>query len=124
MKRLLFVVGVAMFLMAAGFGVFLRPLLYTLTPLQRYYLGAYLASSWHEKDPSATSEVRWIWKVKPAAGSKKSQPRLQYSLVTEDDLFPIPGGSCSGRVTSCLSGWIARRSRTGGQELNEACRRR
>lgn len=90
MKKLLFVVGVSMFLLAAGFGVFLQPLLYTFTPLQRYYLGAYLASSWHETDPSATSEVQWIWKFKPAAGSKKSKPNLQYSLVTEDDLFPIP----------------------------------
>ncbi len=90
MKKLLFVVGVGMFLLAAGFSVFLPPLLYTFTPLQRYYLGAYLASSWHETDPSATSEVRWIWKVKPAAGPRKSQPHLQYSLATEDDLFPIP----------------------------------
>ncbi len=90
MRKLLFVVGVGMFLLSAGFSVFLPPLLYTFTPLQRYYLGAYLASSWHEKDPSATSEVRWIWKVKPAAGPKKSQAHLQYSLATEDDLFPIP----------------------------------
>ena len=90
MKKLLFVIVAGMFLLSAGFGVFLRPLLYTLTPLQRYYLGAYLASSWHEKDPSAMSEVQWIWKVKPAAGLKKSQPHLQYSLATEDDLFPIP----------------------------------
>ena len=90
MKKLLFVVGVGMFLLAAGFGVFLRPLLYTLTPLQRYYLGAYLSSSWHETDPSATSEVRWIWKFKPAAESEKSKQNLQYTLATEDDLFPIP----------------------------------
>ncbi len=90
MKKLLFVVGVSMFLLAAGFGVFLQPLLYTFTPLQRYYLGAYLASSWHETDPSATSEVQWIWKFKPAAGSKKSKPNLQYALATEADLLSIP----------------------------------
>jgi hypothetical protein len=90
MKKLLFVLVAGMFLLAAGFGVFLRPLLYTLTPLQRYYLGAYLASSWHETDPAATSELQWIWKFKPAAGSKKSKPNLQYTLATEDDLLPIP----------------------------------
>jgi hypothetical protein len=90
MKKLLFVLVAGVFLLSAGFGVFLRPLLYTLTPLQRYYVGAYLASSWHEKDPSATSEIQWIWKFKPAAGSKKSKPNLQYSLATEADLLPIP----------------------------------
>jgi hypothetical protein len=90
MKKLLFVLVAGAFLLAAGFGVFLRPLLYTLTPIQRYYLGAYLASSWHETDPAATSEIQWIWKFKPAAGSKKSKPNLQYTLATEDDLLPIP----------------------------------
>jgi hypothetical protein len=90
MKKLLFVLVAIMFLLAAGFGVFLRPLLYTLTPLQRYYLGAYLASSWHETDPEATSEIQWIWKFKPAAGSKKIKPNLQYALATENDLLPIP----------------------------------
>jgi hypothetical protein len=90
MKKLLFVLVAGMFLLAAGFGVFLRPLLYTLTPLQRYYLGAYLASSWHETDPAATSEIQWIWKYKPAAGSTKSKPNLQYALATEADLLPIP----------------------------------
>ncbi len=90
MKTLLFVLVAGVFLLSAGFGVFLRPLLYTLTPLQRYYLDAYLASSWHETDPSATSEIQWIWKFKPAAGSKKSKPNLQYALATEADLLPIP----------------------------------
>ncbi len=90
MKKLLFVVVAGMFLLSAGFGVFLRPLLYTLTPLQRYYVGAYLATSLHATDPTATSEIQWIWKVKPAAGSKKSKPNLQYSLATEADLLPIP----------------------------------
>jgi len=35
MKKPLFVLVAGLFLLAAGFGVFLRPLLYTLTPLQR-----------------------------------------------------------------------------------------
>jgi hypothetical protein len=90
MRKLLFVLVAGGFLLAAGFGVFLRPLLYTLTPLQRYYLGAYLASSWHETAPAATSEIQWIWKFKPAAGSKKNKPNLQYALAAEDDLLPIP----------------------------------
>ena len=90
MKKLLFVLMAGLFLLAAGFGVFLRPLLYSLTPLQRYYVGAYLASSWHATDPSATSEIQWIWKFKPSAGSRKSKPNLQYNLATEADLLPIP----------------------------------
>ncbi|MGA2249020.1 hypothetical protein [Terracidiphilus sp.] len=90
MKKLLFVFVAGVFLLGAGFGVFLRPLLYTLTPLQRYYVGAYLASSWHEKDPAATSEIQWVWKFKPEAGSKRNKPILQYALATEADLLPIP----------------------------------
>lgn len=90
MKKILFVLVAVVFLLSAGFGVFLRPLLYTVTPLQRYYLDAYLASSWHENDPTATTEIQWIWKFKPAAGSKKNKPNLQYTLATENDLLPIP----------------------------------
>ena len=92
MKKLFVVLVAGMLLLSAGFGVFLRPLLYTLTPLQRYYFVAYMASSWHETDPAATSEVQWIWKFKPVAGLKlkKSEPNLQYALATEDDLLPIP----------------------------------
>ncbi len=90
MRKLLFVLVAGEFLLAAGFGVFLHPLLYTLTPLQRYYFGAYLASSWHETAPAATSEIQWIWKFKLATGSKKNKPNLQYALATEDDLLPIP----------------------------------
>ena len=78
MKKLLFVVGVSMFLLAAGFGVFLQPLLYTFTPLQRYYLGAYLASSWHETDPSATSEVQWIWtQARSRIEEEQTEPAIQ-----------------------------------------------
>jgi hypothetical protein len=96
MKKLLFATIGFFFLLAAGFGVFLRPLLYTLTPLQRHYLGAYLASSWHESDPEATTRIQWIWKFKPAIESdqkklgKKSVQKFQYELAHEDDVLPIP----------------------------------
>jgi hypothetical protein len=96
MKKLLVATLGFFFLLAAGFGVFLRPLLYTLTPLQRHYMGAYLASSWHESDPSATTRIQWIWKFKPATESdqkklgKKSVQKFQYELAHEDDVLPIP----------------------------------
>jgi hypothetical protein len=96
MKKLLFATIGFFFLLAAGFGVFLRPLLYTLTPLQRHYLGAYLASSWHASDPGATTRVQWVWKFKPATDpgqkqmAKKSGPKFQYELAHEDDVLPIP----------------------------------
>lgn len=113
MKKLLLVLMAGLFLLAAGFGVFLRPLLYTLTPLQRYYVGAYLASSWHETDPSAMSEVQWIWKFKPAAGSKKSKPNLQYSLATEADLLPIPARELLWKG-DILPFWMNRRAEIDG----------
>ena len=95
MKKLLFATIGFFFLLAAGFGVFLQPLLYTLTPLQRHYLGAYLASSWHASDPGETSRIQWIWKFKPATESdqkklgKKSVQKFQYELAHEDDVLPI-----------------------------------
>ena len=55
-------VGVVLF--NAGFAVHLRPLSYTLPPLQRYYLDAYLASSWNAKDPAAQTDFEWI--MRPA----------------------------------------------------------
>jgi hypothetical protein len=115
MKKLFFVLVAGMLLLSAGFGVFLRPLLYTLTPLQRYYLGAYMASSWHETDPAATSEVQWIWKFKPADGLKlkKSEPNLQYALATEDDLLPIPARELLWKG-DILPFWMNRRAEVDG----------
>ena len=84
MKRpLLFLVPllVGMILFNAGFAVYLRPLLYTLTPLQRYYLDAYLASSWKAKDPATQTEIEWIWKVKP---------KSKMEFAREEDLVPRP----------------------------------
>lgn len=113
MKKLLFVLMTGAFLLAAGFGVFLGPMLYTLTPLQRYYLGTYLASSWHETDPSATSEVQWVWKFKPAAGSKKGKLNLQYALATEADLLPIPARDLLWKG-DILPFWMNRKAQVDG----------
>lgn len=74
-----------MVLFNAGFGVYLRPLLYTLTPLQRYYLDAYLASSWKAKDPTATTEIEWVWKIKP-----KGKKKTDMEFAREEDLVPWP----------------------------------
>ena len=71
----------AMFFFSAGLGPLLEPLLYTMTPLQRYYLGAYLASTLHGNDPAATTDVAWIWKTR-----KKGKPEF----AMEQDLFPKP----------------------------------
>ena len=71
----------AMLFFSAGLGPLFEPLLYTMTPLQRYYLGAYLASTLHGNDPSATTDVAWIWKTR-----KKGKPEF----AMEQDLFPKP----------------------------------
>ena len=72
---------IAIVLFNAGFAVYLRPLLYTLTPLQRYYLDAYLASSWKVRDRAAQTEIEWIWKVKPKG---------KMEFAREEDLVPRP----------------------------------
>jgi hypothetical protein len=95
MKKLFAVAILLGVFFSAGLGVFLQPLLYTLTPLQRYYLGSYLASSWKAGKASATTEVRWVWKVKPETvvppkRGAKPPSKFQYELATEDDLVPIP----------------------------------
>ncbi len=104
MKKLFAILLVGIGLFNAGFDIYLRPLLYTLTPLQRYYLNSYLASSWHEKDPAAKTEVEWIWK----AGPKK-----QYAFATEQDLFPIPARQLlwKGNV---LPFWMTRQAELDG----------
>ena len=60
MKKILVALVLAMFFFNAGFGRLLAPLLYTMTPLQRYYLPAYVASTWYGNDPAATTKVAWI----------------------------------------------------------------
>lgn len=95
MKKLLVLAVIVGALLSAGFGVFLEPLLYTLTPLQRYYLGTYLLSSWKAGDAAARTEVRWVWKIKPeppapTKPSAKAIPKFQYELATEDDVVAVP----------------------------------
>lgn len=114
MKKTLFAAVVFCFLLSAGFGVYLRPLLYTLTPLQRHYLGAYLASSWHESAPAATTEIRWIWKFKPdAEPPQKKQPKLQYALAHEDDVLPIPSHDLLWKG-DVLPFWMTRKAELDG----------
>ncbi len=64
----------------------LGPLLYTMTPLQRYYATDYLASSWHKNDPAATTETRLLWKIKKG----KSE------FATEQDVVAKPVGQVIG----------------------------
>ena len=104
MKKLFALVLVAMVLLSAGFDVYLPPLLYTLTPIQRYYLSSYLASSWHEKDPAAKTEVEWIWKL---------GPKKQYAFATEQDLLPIPARQQLWKG-DILPFWMTRKAETDG----------
>lgn len=64
----------------------LGPLLYTMTPLQRYYATDYLASTWHRNDPTATTEARLLWKTKKG----KSE------FATEPDVIARPVGELLG----------------------------
>ncbi len=57
----------------------LGPLLYTMTPLQRYYATDYLASSWHKNDPAATTETRLLWKMKKG----KSEFAMEQDVVAK-----------------------------------------
>ncbi len=65
------------FLFNAGFAVYLRPVLYTLTPLQRYYLDAYLASSLKARNPAAQTDIEWIWKFKAKVPKDKTGSRTR-----------------------------------------------
>jgi hypothetical protein len=119
MKKILVATVAVLFLLAAGFGVFLRPLLYTLTPLQRHYLGAYLASSWHANDPGATTRIQWVWKFKPASNpsqkpmAKTSGPKFQYELAHEEDVLPIPARELLWKG-DVLPFWMTRKAELDG----------
>ncbi len=86
------------FFFALGLEPFLGPLLYTLTPLQREYLPAYVASSWHENDAAAATEIRWVLKVEPRKAEPKGkkdrnarpEPKLNLALAVERDLVAKP----------------------------------
>ena len=99
-------------------------LLYTMTPLQRYYAVDYLASSWHRDDPAATTETRPIWKVgkdettgKSKAGKGKAE-KEKLELATEQDLVALPPRELIGTYSpepfrlsdeAFAQGWIALR---------------
>lgn len=86
------------FLFNAGFAVYLHPVLYTLTPLQRYYLDAYLASSLKARDPAAKTDIEWIWKFKAKETKGKTGSRIRdknsdkekipMEFAREEDLVP------------------------------------
>jgi hypothetical protein len=80
-----FVISIGVF-NAANLTPLLGPLLYTMTPLQRYYATDYLASTWHRNDPAATTETRLLWKTRKG----KSE------LATEQDLIQLPLGQRLG----------------------------
>ena len=93
---------VLVFWFGIGLGPLLSPLLYTLTPLQRYYLWDYIVSSWHSDNPEATIKMRWVSKVRPAPPEPETAPkarhkvrpqpafRLEHYFATERDVFRKP----------------------------------
>ena len=97
---LLVLLLLGIFLFNAGFAVYLRPVLYTLTPLQRYYLDAYLASSLKGRDPAAQTDIEWIWKFKAKQTKDKTgsrtrdktsvKERIPMEFAREEDLVPRP----------------------------------
>jgi hypothetical protein len=46
----------------------------TLKPFQRYYLTAYMESSFHAKQPGTTTEIRWLWKTAPGRKARIMLP--------------------------------------------------
>lgn len=83
---------------ALGLGPLFGSLLYTLTPLQRHYLPAYIASSWHGNDPAAETEVRWVLKLRPPKPEPKSKkergpkpvPMPDLGIAGERDVVAVP----------------------------------
>lgn len=87
---------VACVFFSAGLSPLLEPLLYTMTPLQRYYAGDYLVSGWGANDPAATTETRLLWKSRPVPKptpvpkSKKIGSKTETELAFERDVEPRP----------------------------------
>ena len=95
---------VLVFFFALGLDPLLEPLLYTLTPLQRQYLPAYIASSWHRNDPAEQTEIHWVLKIQPRPPEPKGKhergakeksdalPRVEETFAGERDvvLRPLP----------------------------------
>ena len=91
----------ACLLFSAGLGPLLEPLLYTMTPLQRFYAGDYLVSSWRAGDPAATTETRLLWKTRPVPApvlkSKKNVSKTERDFALERDVEPRPLGDRIGK---------------------------
>jgi hypothetical protein len=131
MRKPLLIAGVVLCVMlfnVLNLTPLLSPLLYTMTPLQRYYAADYLASSWHRNDPAATTETRPIWKTRPDKSAKsnigkgkagKDKPEKdELELATEQDLLPLPAGKLIGALSpepfrlsdeALAEGWTALR---------------
>ena len=59
----------------------------TLKPFQRYYLAAYLESSFHANQPGAMTEVRWLLKTAPGRQARIMLPE-DGQAITEGK-FPV-----------------------------------
>jgi len=57
------------------------------TPMQRYYLGTYLRCALFGTAPSASTEVRWLY---------KTAPHKQQELATDADVVPATAGDGTG----------------------------
>ena len=81
---------VLVFFFALGLEPLLGPLLYTLTPLQRQYLPAYIASSWHKNDPAAVTEVHWVLKLQPRKPEPKPEPKSRHERGSKEKTDALP----------------------------------
>jgi len=57
------------------------------TPMQRYYLGAYLRCALFGTEPAVGTEVRWLY---------KTAPHKQQELATNADVVPATAGDGRG----------------------------
>ncbi len=74
----------ACFFFSAGLGPLLEPLLYTMTPLERYYADDYLAASWGRNDPRATTGTQLLWKERLVPGTPKSKTKKPESKIESE----------------------------------------
>lgn len=77
---------VLVFFFALGLDPLLEPLLYTLTPLQRQYLPAYIASSWHRNDPAEQTEIHWVLKIQP----RPPEPKSKHERGAKEKSYALP----------------------------------
>jgi len=62
--------------------------------IQRYYLPAYIASSWHKNELEARTEIRWVLKLAPRKSDSKgkrergakAESKLELAFATERDV--------------------------------------